>query len=236
MDNREPITIGACWDGRDYYPPEYVNRLYRACVRNTTIPFEFVLFTGPEAEKPGRIADIDPAIRIVPVGLPFWWCGLPFWQKHPPGICTGTILYLDLDQVIVGNLDDLILFPSDQAYMKDYPAHSCPAGREHDACVSTSLLRGGSGRKVWDEYVAQGKPTWDPLSPPPGRALPLACQSILNDPKHGIRFDLFPEEWVCSYKLEVLKNGLPEDCRIVAFHGQPKPHEVDWPFVKEHWV
>lgn len=235
MAETEKITVGCCWDGRDYYPTEYVNRLFRACLRNTTIPFEFVLYVGPEAEKPGRTADIDDAIRIIPTGLPFWWSGLPFWKKDPQGVHTATLLYLDLDQVIIGSLDDLILFPSDQAYMKDYPGHSCPAGLEHDACVSTSLLRNGAGHRVWDEYVVQGKPTWDPLNPPSKRALPVACQSILNDLKYGIRFDLFPENWVCSYKLEVLKNGLPDDCRIIAFHGVPKPHAVDLPFVKEHW-
>lgn len=236
MIEMDKVTLCACWDGGDFYSPEYVNRLYNSCVRNTTIPFEFVLYVGPLAERPGRTDDIDPNIQIVPTGLPFWWSGLPFWQKYPPGITTRTILYLDLDQVIVGSLDDLITFPSVQAYMKDYPSHACPPGLEHDACVSTSLLRGGAGHKVWDEYVAWGKPTWDPLNPPAGRSIPVACQSILNDPNFGIHFDLFPESWVCSYKLQVLKHGLPKDCRIVAFHGSPKMHQVSDEFVKEHWV
>jgi hypothetical protein len=229
------LTIGACWDGRDYYPPEYVNKLYRACLRNTTFPFDFVLYVGPEAERPGRTATLDPAIRIVPVGLPAWWSQLVFWKAFPPGIRTGTILYLDIDQVIVGSLDDLIEFPSLHALMKDYPAHSCPAGCEHDANNSTGLIRGGGGARVWEEYVKAGKPTWDPLVGAGQQPLPLAGLTIINDKTLGLEYDLFPEEWVASYKLEVLPNGLPEDCRIVSFHGRPKPHEVDFPWVKEHW-
>lgn len=229
------ITIGSCWDGRGFYTVEYVNRLYNSCVRNTTIPFDFVLYVGPGAEEPGRMDGINPAIRVIQTGLPYWWSGFVFWQKDPPGIETPSILYLDLDQVILGSLDDLILYPSNQAYMKGYPKHACPKGSERDTCVSTSLLRAGAGHKVWDEYCALGKPQWDPWKPPANRALPVGCQSILDDPKQGIKYDLFPEEWICSYKLQVLQRGLPDDCRIVAFHGRPKPHEVADEFVKEHW-
>jgi len=229
------ITIGACWDGGPYYPVDYINRLYRSCLRNTTIPFDFVLYVGPDAEKPGRCDGIDKGIRIVPVGLPYWWSGLMFWRKDPPGIKTDTILYLDLDQVISGSLDELILFPSDHACMKDYPSFACPPGLENDACVSTTLIRNGAGARVWEEYEKAGKPTWNPLIEK--GPLPMACQGIVNDPAIGMTKDLFPEEWVCSYKLWVLKKGLPEDCRIVSFHGRPKPHEVieKEAWVMEHW-
>jgi len=39
---------------------------------------------------------------------------------------------------------------------------------------------------------------------------------------------------VLSYK----KHGrrkLPDGCRVMVFHGDPKPHEVDVPYVKLHW-
>jgi hypothetical protein len=229
------ITIGANWDGGDYYPIEYVNKLYRACLRNTTIPFDFVLYIGPLAEKPGRLDGLDPAIKPVCVGLPSWWSGMPFWAFFPPFIDTPTILYLDIDQVIVGSLDDLILYPSDHAMMKDWPARICPAGREKDGCVSTTLIRNRAGRKVWEAYEAAGKPAWDVLTEQ--GPLPMAAQGIINDPAQGIPHDLFPENWVCSYKLEVRERGLPEDCRIVAFHGRPKQHEVEAvePWIREHW-
>jgi hypothetical protein len=231
----EKVTIGACWDGRDYYPVEYVNKLYRACFRNTTIPFDFVLYVGPEAERPGRIDDIDEAVKIIPVGLPYWWSGMKFWQKNPPGIETETILYLDIDQVIVGSLDDILRFPSEHACMKDYPSHACPRGNEGDINPSVTLIRNNAGIRVWEEYVKAGMPVWDPLNGRRG-PLPMATQGIINDPRHKIKKDLLPENWVCSYKMEVRGYGLPEDCRIVSFHGRPKPHAcMHEEFVKEHW-
>jgi hypothetical protein len=229
------FTIGCCWDGGDYYPVEYINKLYNACKRNTSIPFEFVVYTGPKAENPGRKTGIDSNVRVVPVGLPSWWSGLVWWQKTPPGVYTDNILYLDLDQVIVGSLDDLMNFPSQHACMKDWPSGMFP-NLDKDGCVSTTLIRNGSASKVWDEYVKAGMPQWDVAAGEHG-PLPMACQELVNEPKYGVQKDLFPENWVCSYKLQVLKYGLPKDCRIVAFHGQPKQAAcLHQPWVRENWT
>jgi hypothetical protein len=234
---KKRITIGTGWDGGDTYHIDYVNRLYSMVCRHTTIPFDFVVYTGPLADRPGRLDGLEKGIRTVPVGLPYWWCTAPFLRPDPPGIDTDSILYLDVDQVIVGSLDALIEYPSDHCYMKDYPAHSCPPGCERHACGSTSLIRNGAAAKLWDIYVADGMPTWPPGKPDPKSRWRLGAETVRNDPGNGIVYDLFPEEWVCSYKLQVARFGFPDDCRIVAFHGQPKmvdcTHEE---FVREHWI
>lgn len=46
--------------------------------------------------------------------------------------------------------------------------------------------------------------------------------------------DLFPGH-VVSYKKHVKGLSLG-DARIVYFHGREKPHEIDEPFVQEHWI
>lgn len=236
MNRTNKITIVSNWSG-DYYPLEYVNRLYRAVCRNTTIPFDFVLHIGPEAEKPGKLEGLDSRIIPVPVGLPSWWSSMAAFQHDPPGIYTGSLLFLDLDIVIVGSLDDLINYPSNLALMKDYPAKLCPKGNENDGNTGITLIRNGAGAKVWDEYVKAGMPTWDAIKVHGGGdILPLATMTIINDPCHEIKKHLFPEEWVSSYKLQVLRDGLPEDCRIVHFHGQPKQEACNDQFIKDNWI
>lgn len=237
------ITICTCWDGRAYYPREYVNILYRMVQRHTTVPHDFVLYIGPEAEAPGKCDGIEPAIRIVPAKMTSWWLVTRFWQPDPPGIETKSLLYLDLDIVILGSLDDLIRFPSDHALSREYPTGHIPIGAERQAMraenanIGITLIRNNAGAKVWEEYIKAGSPQWDPLVTRSRGALPLAGQTIINDPKYGIQKDLFPSDWVCSYKYQVLKRGIPADCRIVHFHGNPKPHEVRdrEPFVRENW-
>lgn len=143
----EEITVGCSWDGGDYYPAEYVNRLRASVARNTTIPFDFVLYAGDRV-TPELRAQLDPTIRIVDIGLPYWWSGMHFWRPDPPGVRTSSVLYLDLDQVITGDLDPVIRYPSEHAYMKDYPADACPAGCERHACASTALIRNGAGALI----------------------------------------------------------------------------------------
>ena len=226
----EKITIAACWDGRDYYPPVYVNTLYAMCRRHTAHPFDFVLFAGPDAEA--RRPEIHPDIKMIQTGLPYWWSGMNAFRADAPGVETETVLYLDLDNVILGSLDDIIALPYDLACMKDEPSFSCPVRRARNVNVSVTLIRNGAGAPVWDVYVAAGKPVWNPLTARANAPLRMAAQEIID--RLGIA-QLIPEEWVCSYKYQVLRRGLPADCRVVSFHGRPKPHECSEKWIAENW-
>lgn len=227
------ITVCTCWDGRAFYPPEYVNILLSMVKRNLHIPFEFVLLAGPEVEN--RASELNPEISIVPTGLPYWWGKLWMYKADTPGINTDRILYLDLDIVITGDLGDIVDIQSDFTGFKDYPADSCPPGHKNDLNTSVVLLKRGARPEVWNEYVAAGMPQWEPFSKNRGR-LSLAEMSIINSRENPVKHDLIPEKWVKSYKLHKMKErGLPPDCRIAVFHGRPKPHEVSDSWVKENW-
>lgn len=238
MDKPE-FSVVACWDGsNEFYTYDYVNKLLYAIERNTKIPFEFLLYVGPLAQQNQLgLRKLDSRVNIIHTPFPYWWSGMLCWQKNPPGATTNNILYMDLDQVIVGCLDPIINFPSEQAYMKDYPSDCCPKGKENDGNATISLIRNGSGHQVYGEWCRCGNPVWNPAKPPANRLLPLAAQGIVNDLK--IPHDVFPETWVQSYKLAVLKNQniIHPDCISVSFHGKPKPHEcLHLPFVKENWI
>lgn len=46
---------------------------------------------------------------------------------------------------------------------------------------------------------------------------------------------MWPAEWCRSYKMHCRGQGIPEGCRVVCFHGQPKMHKVIEPWVIERW-
>ena len=228
-----PVTVCACWSG-DYYDSSYIDRLYNSVERNLSYPFDFVLYIGPDATNE-KMSKIKSPIRAYQTFRKYWWSGMEFWAKNPPLVETDTLLYLDLDIVIVGSLDPLVEYPSDHCYMKDYPSDICPPGKEKDGNASVVLIRNGAGHQIWDEYVRVGMPQWDVLNPPPGRLFPLAAQGIMND--LYIAHDVFPEEWIPSYKLSVIRHGLSDNCIAVSFHGRPKPHEcLHIPFVERNWT
>ncbi len=229
------ITIGTLWDGRtERFPLEYVNRLYWACERHCKRPFDFVLMAGPLVYERGLEKALQRQIRAVPSGLPYWWGGIRFWMKDPPGVGTEMILHLDLDVVIVGDLEPLFEF-APNTYMKDWPRATCPAGCERDINVSVSWIRRGGSARAWEIYEAAGMPQWDPMGKAASKPIRYAVQGIINEQTHGFEHNQFPEELVSSYKLHARDHGIPPGCRVVVFHGRPKQHEVDEPWVREHW-
>lgn len=232
------VTIVTAFDGSDFWTVEYVNRLFLSCCNNVSVSFEFVVYAGPNGNLPGRLDGLMPDIRIVETGLPFWWCKMPFWASNPPGIETDARLFLDLDVVVVGSLDDLIAFPSDHACSMDYPNGS--SLYPYDANSGVTLIRGDAGGWVWEEYEKHGMPAWNPGDASAVRSpFPYAEQTIINNRQRigGNAVNLFPSNWCASYKLSGIRESkaLPNDCRTVHFHGKPKQWEVNDDWVKEHW-
>jgi hypothetical protein len=194
------------------------------------------LYAGPEAQKPGKLDGLEKEVRVINSPYPSWWVGMKGAEpESKKWIRTDVVLGLGLDCVIVGSLDDIITFPSDLAAMKDYPSHCCPPGKEKDCSMEVVLTRGDAGRPMWDEYVRMGKPTWDLAHPPANKVWSMCAQGWINETR-AVKVDLFPENWIVSYKLACRNRGLPDDCRIVSFHGRPKPHEVNETWLKQHWI
>jgi len=222
----DKVTICTSWAG-NIYSGDYVNRLYNACKRNTSHDFDFVLFAG--AGVP--LDHLDKNIIIVQTELSYWWPGMLFWMPRPPRVATKTKIFIDLDVVIVGNLDIIIEWPSVHCYSTDWPPVMAPPGHERDANPGFSLLRNGNDSYVWDAYVNEDMPNYNPAGE--RGALPMAAQGIINDT--GQDYDLFPYQICPSYKLYVQKHGLPDGCVAVHFHGAPLQGEINESWVKENW-
>ena len=104
----ENIMLKICtvyFDG--YYTPDYVSKFYRSLKRNTTIPFEFICLSDTK--------DIEADV-ILPYNkesdVKKHWHKLKFFSPQfayqNPG---DEIVVMDIDQVITGNIDDLIGHP-----------------------------------------------------------------------------------------------------------------------------
>ena len=93
-------------DDWSLYTPDYVSNLYRSLKRNCTIPFEFICISDTEVE-----ADL-----VLPYNhhgnIKKHWHKLKFFSPQfayqKPG---DEIIIMDIDQIITGNIDELIGFP-----------------------------------------------------------------------------------------------------------------------------
>ena len=86
------------------YTPDYVDRLYNSLKRNCTIPFQFICYS----DNPNVKADIViPLPKETPIKQ--HWHKLTFFSPlfayQNPG---DEIIIMDIDQVIVGNVDEII--------------------------------------------------------------------------------------------------------------------------------
>lgn len=135
---------------------------------------------------------------------PSWWSKIELFS---PDLFKGNrdrILYLDLDVTITGKLDDLV----------DYPAPFV-------ICRDFLKLGFNSSVMVWDAGYADNIYT-------------LFNDSVmkrLHGDQNWIQGVLpdaatFPKRWCISYKRSLLE-GQSDDMRVLVYHGNPKPWDLD---------
>jgi hypothetical protein len=234
------------------YGSEYVNRLASAVRRHTKTPVSIVCFTDDRA-------GIDPSVIIYPIpeiDLPdaemlTGWRKLCLFRGDLP--IEGVGLFVDLDVVITGPLDDFFSFGSEEDIPIIHnwlPPHKTWF-RPDPMIGNSSVFRFQLNKCqfVWEQFHREKDWALANFRPP---------QSYLT---HCIRprMKFWPATWVRSFKRHcrpvfplnlILEPKLPKGARIVAFHGKPDPEDVihgykgakihhhtrATPWVTENWV
>lgn len=211
------------------YNHEDVNRLHYMVSNALTLPHTFYCITDDDT---GFHEAIQP-LPIYDSELEGWWHKLTLFRQDFYDL-KGTVLFLDLDVVITGNLDDLITYnPGSVMACKDY-------GKCKWSELNSSVLRFEIGQIdfVWQSFLfnkrwilknMHGDQDWL------GRVAP--------------EIEPFPKEWIASFKRHCdseaentlgighrwIEKGwikpkgeakLPKEAKIVLFHGKPDPIDV----------
>jgi len=195
-----------CWG--DKYSDYHVQRLQRTVKESLTVEHEFVCITDRAIEG---VCCIPPS-----VDWPGWWGKLAI-----PCMGSTRNIWLDLDVVITGSLDFLLPYTTDPLAM---PWNWAQSG--HGGCQSSVMAWGGKidAAKDFDPSWAH----WPPRNEP---GIFWGDQEYITHLRDTGQLQVvqIPEQYVKSYKYHC-RNGLPDDCRVVVFHGDPKPETV-----KENW-
>lgn len=150
------ITVVCLWlrgKGKRAYGIEYVERLRSMVSRNLSLPHRFVCMTDTPRDVPAGIE----AIRLKrPETMPIWWLKLRLfsaklgWQ--------GRLLYIDLDTLIVGSLDEIATFPAPFALLPCMaPGFTGRWDKPHLKVVhrynsSVMVLDAGTRNALWDDW------------------------------------------------------------------------------------
>lgn len=224
------VTV-VCWKWGSGYTAEHVNVLHRSVARNLAMDHRFVCFTDDPTGIECETLPIWPEIgQVVPPKrlnclrrLRAFGADVHEWLGH-------RVLSLDLDGVVTRPLDPLIDRPEPFVIWAD------PLRNRRTPRVPYNggmwLLTAGARRQVWE--------TFDPAtSHEAGHRLGYIgsdqawISACLGDGEATWR----EKDGVYSFKYHLNRGlkPLPTAARVVWFHGEPKPWEVDVPWVHKHW-
>jgi hypothetical protein len=211
-----------CMKWGTLYGPDYVNVLFRACKDNITGPFRFVCLTD---ESAGFDAGVE-SFPIPDLGITSYdwkkggWPKISVFQRDLYGL-TGRCLFVDLDTVICGSLDDMFDYPAPFVAIDTGPTWGKSSADGKPVCgTGIFVFDLGSFPQIVDDFVAD----------PRFRIEQLYVHDRIPD------MAFWPADWVMSFKYHQRRPaplGLiwpprapsPEN-RIIAFHGDPRPIDL----------
>ncbi|WP_051953501.1 hypothetical protein [Xenophilus azovorans] len=232
------------------YGPHYVNRLYGMVRRHLSGDFDFVCLTDdangirPEVQ----CMPIPPLnIELAPGQRDGAWKKLTTFEADLHGL-KGTALFLDLDVVVVGRLDDFFTQPGEFLIIHDYPRF-WRFGERIVGNSSVYRFEIGAHADVLEHFRAHTEEM---------RAKYRNEQDYLSHYLHAQgKLAYWPAAWCPSFKYHGIPAWptnywkppfVPKDARIVIFHGECNPpdalegkrnkrfaHIEPATWVAEHW-
>jgi len=217
-----PATV-LCMKWGTKYGPDYVNRLYGMVARNLARPFRLVCLTDdPKGVR--REVMCAPIPTLPPLAQPKerGWLKIASFSPDLAGILDDEVLFLDLDVVILGALDPLF---------------------EHDAAFPLIRDWYHPARRIGNSSVYRYRPA-------ERHALFAAfcddadaiVRRIRNEQEFLSEYleargelSFWPKVWCQSFRVSCLAPWplrawqtprQPPDCRVLVFHGEPKPPEA----------
>jgi hypothetical protein len=209
------------------YGPEYVNTLRSMVRRHLKRPHRFVCLTD---DRSGIDADIE-VMDIPPVGIADFdtrqpWTFAHGWLKltsfaDPLYDLAGPTLFIDLDVVIVGSLDEFFDVPGEFLVIKEWD--------KRDETGNTSVYR---------YTIGAHRDALDHLRDHQAEAL----SKVRNEQEYITgylarqgKLGYWPAEWCRSFKRHCVRGlvlgwflppRIPAGAKIIAFHGKPNPPDA----------
>lgn len=204
----EKLTV-ACVNINNYLNrgQEYVDKLYAMVKRNLNQRFDFHCIN--ENNSTGWWANMNHG----------WWAKVDLFE---PGKFSGRVLYIDLDSVITGPLDQLVEHKGiiDMQYWD---------GKFPEYNSSVMVWDAGEHEEIFTKYTSD-IPKWTVV----GSKMFKNFEGDQEWIQYISTWNTFPPGMVQSYKFNCTEI-LQKECKICTFHGHPKPHEVTTGWVPEYW-
>lgn len=212
------ITIALVLKSGGPYTPDYVIRLVNSIKKNASVPYQIVCLTDMEID--------EPSVHSIPLkhNWPGWWSKIELFR---PDIALSKTVYMDLDTLVVGNIDELLdLAAKDEFYVlrgfnqrQGLPPQSLN--------FATGVMVGGfsSLPDVYHTFAA------DSLRHIAVERTNWRCgdQGFISDIT-GVNIpsiqSQLPENYIVGRKITSDGNIIPKEARVICWSGEPRLHEL----------
>ena len=216
-----PTVLCMKWGAK--YGPEYVNRLYGMVTRNLSGPFRFVCLTDDAAGVRSEALCVPiPSLPAIPQRRERGWTKLAAFSPELAGVLGETVLYLDLDILVMGPLDPLMQLPGAFPMIRDWYHRRRVVGNS-----SVFRFRPAEQRALFETFCSD---------------VDAIVARIRNEQEFVSEYleargelTFWPGAWCQSFRVSCLAPWparawttprRPQDCRVLVFHGEPKPPEA----------
>jgi hypothetical protein len=216
--------------------PQHVVTLRNMVQRHLTVPHEFVCVTNRRdwadtLEAHGiRTAPLDVTKHVPGT------CFVRLMLRHPhiAALLGKRIFNLDLDVVITGNIDELLLHPAKNVWWKN---PNYPAPKRSYFQTSVQLLTAGTLTELWRDFDPKETPKWV------NRRFGGAEQAWVAERLNWEDQAIWTEEDGIYGSMRLGGKGvgseLPENARIVSFPGDRSPWQEEMrqahPWLASHY-
>lgn len=218
--------VVACVNVGTKYPVEYVRRLRRMVARHLPIPHRFICLTD-------RVFGHEPGIGcqlIGQFGLPGWWSKMclfrPEWREGK------TVIYLDLDTVIIGDMTPLTGLTDEFHICANFTK---AAGHPDWPCRYGSCVMVVPEGKVPDLWKIFWEDRRELMANCAQYGDQLAIEAL--EPNAKLLQDHLPERFFMGRReLMSHKVNQPSGTSMIVFAGPMKPHNCGIKWVHDAWT
>ena len=209
------LTVVSVLRSGGEYSPDWVGKLARSVKRHLQVPHRFACLSDVEV----------PCERIeMQENWPGWWSKIELFR---PGVIEGPTLYIDLDNVIVGDITILSNLPYEFAMTRNL---------NHPGNASSTVMwwKERADSRIYDTFKEQSADIM--------REYAFHGDTHMGD--QGFIWDMmdrkvpflsdFAPGLIRSYRNHCTM-GIPKGCSIIAFGGPLKPNNQRADWIAEAW-
>jgi hypothetical protein len=212
------ITVICVLKSGGLYDAGWVRKLRDSIARKTSMAHRFMCLTD---------TPVDCEMLDLLHDLPCWWSKLELFR---PGVIDGPTLYLDLDNVPVGDIAALVPQPHEFAMIRNFnrPAHASSCLMWFAQCAPAV---------VWDKFIADPQ-HWIAYHKSKREGAYFGDQAFIWDAMDRACPLLdYPRTLVAHYRKDVAPGmSPPQGASLVVFSGSVKPTSVREPWIAEAWA